>query len=61
LIKKEYFLPYKFNFLTKSSNKIKNRRAFVFLLESYRPRCPQCRWSDYDTWIISTPTEWEKI
>jgi len=62
LNKKEYVLPYKFNSLTKSSNKIKKIRGHLFaLFESYAPRCPQSRWSAFDSWIISTPSEWEKI
>jgi len=43
-MKKEYVLPYKFNSLTKSSNKLKKIGRHLFaLFESYAPRCPQSR------------------
>ena len=50
-----------FTILNKKFPENKIRGNLFALFESYAPRFPQSRWSAFESWIISAPTEWEKI
>ena len=44
-----------------TENQIRGHLHLFALFESYAPRCSQSRWSAFESWIISTPSEWKMI